>query len=117
VGSLIGDHTKTAIHTRLNTGTVIGVSANVFAPDFPPKEIPSFTWGGGPGWEEYRLEKALNVASIVTERRGVELGAAERGLLARIFEATRPRREAFLGTGAGRERRLAPSSGASAGRR
>jgi hypothetical protein len=96
VGSLIGDHSKTAIHTSLNTGTVIGVSANVFGVGFPPKEVPSFTWGSGDGATEYRLDKAVAVAKVVTERRGVAFGSAEEALLASIFDATASRREALL---------------------
>lgn len=97
VGSLIGDHTKTAIHTRLNTGSVLGVSANVFAPDFPDRETPSFTWGGGPVREEYRLAKAVRVAATVTSRRGVELGPAEEALFARLHRATEERRRLWQG--------------------
>ena len=84
VGSLIGDHTKTAIHTRLNTGTVLGVSCNVFGAGVPPRAVPSFSWGGAAGWQEYRLEKAQAVAAIVTDRRGVEFTGADRRLFARV---------------------------------
>jgi UDP-N-acetylglucosamine diphosphorylase/glucosamine-1-phosphate N-acetyltransferase len=96
VGSLVGDHTKTAIHTRLNTGTVIGVSANVLGSDFPDKEIPSFTWGGGATREEYRVGKAVRVAAAVMARRGVELGPEDEWLLTRIHQATEPRRRRWL---------------------
>lgn len=88
VGSLIGDHTKTAIHTRLNTGTVLGVSCNVFGAGVPPRAVPSFSWGGAAGWQEYRLEKAQSVAAIVTERRGVEFTEADRRLFGRIHALT-----------------------------
>ena len=94
VGSLVGDHSKTGIHTQLNTGTVIGVSVNVFGPGMPPREIPSFSWGGGSEWQEYRLEKAIRVARTVTARRDVEFAAAEEavfGVLHRV-EASRRRR-------------------------
>jgi UDP-N-acetylglucosamine diphosphorylase/glucosamine-1-phosphate N-acetyltransferase len=97
VGSLVGDHSKTAIHTRLNTGTVIGVSANVFGAGFPPKEIPSFTWGGGAETHEYRLEKAVQVASIVTARRDVVFGAHGEALFAALHRATADRRAALFG--------------------
>jgi UDP-N-acetylglucosamine diphosphorylase/glucosamine-1-phosphate N-acetyltransferase len=96
VGSLIGDHTRTAIHTRLNTGTVLGVSANVLAPDFPARETPSFTWGGGATRAEYRLSKAVQVAMTVTGRRGVEFGPVEEALFARIHRATAERRRIWL---------------------
>jgi UDP-N-acetylglucosamine diphosphorylase/glucosamine-1-phosphate N-acetyltransferase len=97
VGSLVGDHSKTAIHTRLNTGTVIGVSANVFGSDFPPREIPSFTWGGGPEMREYRLEKAIEVASIVTARRDVVFGPHGEALFGALHRATAERRAALFG--------------------
>ncbi|MGH2570129.1 MAG: putative sugar nucleotidyl transferase [bacterium] len=97
VGSLVGDHSKTAIHTQLNTGTVIGVSANVFGGGFPPKEIPSFTWGSGPEMREYRLDKAVQVASIVTARRDVVFGAHGEALFAALHRATAERRAALFG--------------------
>jgi UDP-N-acetylglucosamine diphosphorylase/glucosamine-1-phosphate N-acetyltransferase len=97
VGSLIGDHSKTAIHTSLNTGTVIGVSSNVFGSGFPPKEIPSFTWGGGgPDWQEYQPKRALEVARRVMERRRVVLTETTAELLGRVYQATRHRRRACL---------------------
>jgi UDP-N-acetylglucosamine diphosphorylase/glucosamine-1-phosphate N-acetyltransferase len=96
VGSFIGDHTKTGINTMLNTGTVIGVAANVFGSDYPPKEIPSFTWGGGEDWQEHELGKALTVAEIVTSRRGVPFREADRRLLERVHAATAQRRHDWL---------------------
>jgi UDP-N-acetylglucosamine diphosphorylase/glucosamine-1-phosphate N-acetyltransferase len=96
VGSLIGDHSKTAIHTRLNTGSVIGVSANVLGPDFPDRETPSFTWGGGAARAEYRLPKAVQVAVIVAGRRGVEFGPVDEALFARIHRASAERRRLWL---------------------
>jgi len=97
VGSLIGDHSKTAIHTRLNTGTVVGVSANVFGAGFPGREIPSFTWGSGPELREYRLEKAVRVAAVVTARRDVAFGDHGAALFAALHRATADRRAALFG--------------------
>lgn len=88
VGSLLGDHTKTGIHTVLNTGTVIGVSCNVFGVGLPPRAVPSFSWGGGDTWQEYRADKAVQVARIVTSRRGVELDAADEAVLRRVHRET-----------------------------
>jgi UDP-N-acetylglucosamine diphosphorylase/glucosamine-1-phosphate N-acetyltransferase len=97
LGSLIGDHSKIAILTPLNTGTTIGVSANVFGTGFPPKEIPSFTWGGGgPRWMEYRLETAIEVARRVTSRREVVLTEAAIEVLRRVHRATAHRRGLVL---------------------
>lgn len=84
VGSLIGDHVKTAINTMLNTGTVIGVGANVFVAGFPPKEIAPFDWGGG-GHGRFELERALTLAEQVMARRGVTCTNAERELLSQLW--------------------------------
>jgi UDP-N-acetylglucosamine diphosphorylase/glucosamine-1-phosphate N-acetyltransferase len=95
-GSLLGDHTKTAIHTTLNTGTVIGVSCNVFGAGFPPKAVPSYSWGGGQEWREYRIDKAVQVARIVMSRRAVTLDDETEGVLRRIHRDTASAREAGL---------------------
>jgi UDP-N-acetylglucosamine diphosphorylase/glucosamine-1-phosphate N-acetyltransferase len=96
VGSLIGDHTKTAIHTRLNTGSVIGVACNLLGADFSPKAVPSFCWGGDGRWSEYRLDKAVAVARVVATRRARILGEAEARLLERVHDATATLRARFL---------------------
>lgn len=72
-GLMMGDHSKAGINTMFNTGTVVGVCANVFGGGFPPKHIPSFSWGGAEGFEEYDMEKALTTAHNVMKRREVEL--------------------------------------------
>lgn len=71
LGLLMGDHSKTAINTMFNTGTVVGVSCNIFGEGFPPKFIPSFSWGGSGGLREYNFEKAIEVAKIVMDRRRI----------------------------------------------
>lgn len=81
VGLMMGDHSKSAINTQFNTGTVVGVSCNVFDSGFPPKWIPNFSWGGAKGFEPYKIEKALRVAEIVVNRRKHELTPAQRELL------------------------------------
>ncbi|MFN8178249.1 MAG: putative sugar nucleotidyl transferase [bacterium] len=96
VGSLIGDHTKTAIHTRLNTGTVLGVCCNVLGADFPPKSVPSFTWGGDGAWSEYRIDKAMEVARVVMARRDTPLSPEDEALLRALHRASEPERRAFL---------------------
>ncbi len=80
LGALVGDHAKTGINTMLNTGTVIGVGANVFGGGFPPKSIAPFAWGGGTD-EFFRVEDAISVASRVMERRKVTFTAADDALL------------------------------------
>jgi UDP-N-acetylglucosamine diphosphorylase/glucosamine-1-phosphate N-acetyltransferase len=89
VGCFMGDHSKTAINTMLNTGTLIGTSCNLFGADFPPRGLPSFTWGSPGDYTGYRLEKALRVAETVMARRDTPLTEADRALLTHVFEMTR----------------------------
>jgi UDP-N-acetylglucosamine diphosphorylase/glucosamine-1-phosphate N-acetyltransferase len=84
-GLMMGDHSKCAINTMFNTGTVVGVSANVFGEGFPRNFIPSFAWGGSSGFSTFRLEKAFQVAEAVMSRRGQRLSEAERALLADVY--------------------------------
>lgn len=83
-GLLMGDHSKCGINTMFNTGTVVGVSANIFGGGFPPKYIPSFAWGGASGLDEYERDKAIATAKKVMARRGKELDDAAEQLLRRI---------------------------------
>jgi UDP-N-acetylglucosamine diphosphorylase/glucosamine-1-phosphate N-acetyltransferase len=83
-GLFMGDHAKAGINTMFNTGTVVGVCANVFGGGFPPKFIPSFSWGGADGFEPYDLDKALETAERVQLRRGLVLSAAERAILTTV---------------------------------
>lgn len=71
LGVIIGDHSKTAINTSFNTGTVVGFNANIVAVGFTPKLIPSFTWLIEPEFEKYDLEKAIETAGIMMDRRDV----------------------------------------------
>jgi UDP-N-acetylglucosamine diphosphorylase/glucosamine-1-phosphate N-acetyltransferase len=88
VGLFMGDHSKSGINTMFNTGTVVGVSCNVYGGGFPPKFIPSFTWGGAEGLVEYRLEEAIETARAVMGRRKIELTPANEELLGKIFGDT-----------------------------
>lgn len=91
-GLFMGDYTKAGISTMFNTGTVVGVNANVFGAGFQSKHIPSFSWGGAAeGTTEYRLEKAIQVAYETVSRRNVPFGEIEQDILRSIFEQTRPR--------------------------
>ena len=72
-GLVVGDHSKSGINTMFNTGSVIGAFVNVFDGGFPPKYIPSFSWGNKDGFETYKFDKAIDVAKIVMNRRGIEL--------------------------------------------
>lgn len=85
-GLIMGDHSKTGINTMLNTGTVIGVNANIFGGNFPPSYIPSFSWGGSDKIEKYELHKAFEVVQRVMERRNVILTEADKRILKKISE-------------------------------
>ncbi|RDV15124.1 glucose-1-phosphate thymidylyltransferase [Pontibacter diazotrophicus] len=87
-GLIMGDHSKAGINTMFNTGTVVGVSANIFGAGFPRNFIPSFSWGGAAGFETYQLSKAFEVAAKVMERRNVPFNEMERAILYSIFEQT-----------------------------
>jgi UDP-N-acetylglucosamine diphosphorylase/glucosamine-1-phosphate N-acetyltransferase len=85
-GLIMGDHAKSGINTMFNTGTVVGVSANVFGSDFPPKFIPSFSWGGAQWLRTFTFEKSLEVAERMMERRGIKLSDADIAILKEVFE-------------------------------
>ena len=91
-GLTMGDHSKCAINTMFNTGTVVGVSSNIFGAGFPPKSFPSFGWGGGESVITFELEKALDVAKKVMERRNVYMTDEEESLFKYLFEITKSER-------------------------
>jgi UDP-N-acetylglucosamine diphosphorylase/glucosamine-1-phosphate N-acetyltransferase len=91
-GLIMGDHSKSAINTMFNTGTVVGVSANIYGAGFPRNFIPSFTWGGPAGMVEYKLEKAFTTAQLVMQRRNKVLDQTERDILQYVFDKTKPYR-------------------------
>jgi UDP-N-acetylglucosamine diphosphorylase/glucosamine-1-phosphate N-acetyltransferase len=88
VGAVIGDHSKTAIGTRLNTGTVVGIFCSVFSDGFPPRAIPSFSWGTREGFVRYDLAEALDTASRVMARRGATMTQALERRVTELFRAT-----------------------------
>lgn len=92
-GLLMGDHSKCGINTMFNTGTVVGVSCNVFGSDFPAKFIPSFSWGGSAGMHTYQLDKAVETADRMMGRRGLRLEAPDRAVLSHIFQLTGAQRD------------------------
>jgi len=94
-GTIMGDHSKLGINTMLNTGTVIGVSANVFGAGFPRNFIPSFSMGGNHGFKEYRLKATFEVADLVMQRRGIEFNEVEKNILSHIFDMTKDYRKSF----------------------
>lgn len=94
-GLLMGDHSKCGINTMFNTGTVVGVSANIYGGDFLSKFIPSFAWGGSNGMTTYRLERAVETANRMMGRRKKTLSDAELKMYQHIFEQTTKQRELF----------------------
>jgi UDP-N-acetylglucosamine diphosphorylase/glucosamine-1-phosphate N-acetyltransferase len=87
-GLIMGDHTKCAINTMFNTGTVVGVSANIFGAGFPRNFIPSFTWGGAQGMTVYKIEKAFETMELVMGRRDIALTETDRDMYRHIFMHT-----------------------------
>ena len=87
-GLMMGDHSKCGINTMFNTGTVIGVSANIFGSGFPRNFVPSFSWGGAAGFTTYQIKKVFEVAKVVMERRGIELTETDKKILLHVFDET-----------------------------
>ena len=88
-GLMMGDHSKCGINTMFNTGTVIGVSANIFGGNFPRNFIPSFSWGGSGGFTTYMMNKVNEVATIVMKRKHVTYDEKEKKILQHIFDETK----------------------------
>ncbi|MFC2113888.1 GlmU family protein [Bacteroidota bacterium] len=88
-GLFMGDHSKCGINTMFNTGTMVGVSANIFGAGFPRTFIPSFSWGGANGLTTYRLDKAFTSMKLVMERRNKELCEEDKQILSHIFDETK----------------------------
>jgi len=84
-GLFMGDHSKCGINTMFNTGTVVGVSANIFGSGFPRNFIPSFSWGGAQGFSVYKMQQAFETARLVMERRGMKLTVADEKILEHVF--------------------------------
>lgn len=91
-GLIMGDHSKCGINTMFNTGTVVGVSANIFGSGFPRNFVPSFAWGGASGFTEYKVDKALATMQRVMERRGLDVTPDLEVLINHLFEVTQSNR-------------------------
>lgn len=85
-GLIMGDHSKCGINTMFNTGTVVGVSANLFGAGFHRNFVPSFSWGGPSGYVTFQLNKAIEIAKIVLSRRNIELNVIEENILKCVYE-------------------------------
>ena len=94
-GLMMGDHSKCGINTMFNTGTVVGVNANIFGGGFPRNFIPSYSWGGSGGFTTYLTKKAFEVAKVVMQRRNIELTEQDEKILEHIFEETKTWRKSY----------------------
>lgn len=92
-GLMMGDHSKCGINTMFNTGTVVGVSANIFGSGFPRNFVPSFSWGGAAGFTTYVTKKAFETARLVLSRRNIDFDETEQAILEHIFEETKKYRK------------------------
>jgi UDP-N-acetylglucosamine diphosphorylase/glucosamine-1-phosphate N-acetyltransferase len=92
-GLMMGDHSKCGINTMFNTGTVVGVSTNIFGAGFPRNFVPSFSWGGASGFTTYLTKKAFETAKIVMARRNVEFSEEDAKILEHVFEETKKYRK------------------------
>ncbi len=85
-GLIMGDHSKCGINTMFNTGTVIGVSSNIYGSGFPRQFVPSFSWGSSAGMKTYQIKKAFETAELVMSRRNKQLEETDKKILQYIFE-------------------------------
>ena len=92
-GLMMGDHSKCGINTMFNTGTVVGISANIFGSGFPRNFVPSYSWGGAAGFSTYLTAKAFQTAKIVMARRQVEFSEQDAKILEHVFEITKKYRK------------------------
>lgn len=88
-GLMMGDHSKCGINTMFNTGTVVGVSANIFGAGFPRNFVPSFSWGGPAGITVYMTRKAFETARLVMNRRNIDFDEKEAAILQHVFDETK----------------------------
>ena len=87
-GLIMGDHSKCAVNTMFNTGTVVGVNTSIFGSGFPRNFVPSFSWGGHAGFSKYNINKAIEVAKLVYERRNLDFNEIEQDILRSVFDIT-----------------------------
>jgi len=87
-GLIMADHSKCGINTMFNTGTVVGVSANIFGAGFPRNFIADFSWGGAAGFTTYKLKEAFDTAQLVMVRREIPFSEADKNILTKVFELT-----------------------------
>lgn len=87
-GTIMGDHSKCGINTMFNTGTVVGVSANIYGHGYQRNYLPSFVWGGNSGLKTFEPEKAIEVAEKMYERRGMKMSDDDKRILLYVYRST-----------------------------
>jgi UDP-N-acetylglucosamine diphosphorylase/glucosamine-1-phosphate N-acetyltransferase len=87
-GLMMGDYSKCGINTMFNTGTVVGISSNIYGAGFPGNFIPSFSWGGASGFETYRVDKSFETIEKAMMSRNLTLSEADRKIIASVFKVT-----------------------------
>ncbi len=92
IGLTMGDHSKSGINVMFDTGTVVGVSCNIYGAGLPPKFVPSFSWGGGTAFTCYDVDKSIDTMKKVMARRRVEMSQVYEDLARNIFNNTHPER-------------------------
>lgn len=93
LGVMMGDHSKCAISTMFNTGTIVGFASNIFGAGFPDKYIPSFAWGGADSLQVYDVKKGIETAKVMTSRRKIDFTNDDEALFNYIFNLTQPDRD------------------------
>lgn len=88
-GLIMGDHSKSAINTMFNTGSVIGVSCNIYGGNFQRNFVPSFSWGGAAGFQTYQIDKAKETAELVMNRKNEDFTKEDQEILEHVFEITK----------------------------
>jgi UDP-N-acetylglucosamine diphosphorylase/glucosamine-1-phosphate N-acetyltransferase len=87
-GLMMGDYSKCGINTMFNTGTVVGISSNIYGAGFPGNFIPSFSWGGAAGFETYRVDKSFETIEKAMMSRNLTLSETDRKIIASVFKVT-----------------------------
>ncbi|OGU58250.1 MAG: hypothetical protein A2V66_03395 [Ignavibacteria bacterium RBG_13_36_8] len=96
VGLIMGDHSKTAINTMFNTGTIVGVACNIFGSGFPKRYLPSFTWGGSDLMKTNNLKEIIESAEIVMSRRNISMTKTDKELFHTVFDLTKEERVKYF---------------------
>lgn len=87
-GTIMGDHSKCGINTMFNTGTVVGVSSNIYGHGYQRNFIPSFVWGGTAGLKVFDIDKAIQVAEKMYQRRNIEMSDLDKDILINVYKQT-----------------------------